>query len=572
MKASDYIAEFLHQQGVTHVFELVGGMIVHILDSIHVAGKIEIVSVHHEQTAAFAADAYGRLTGVPGVAMATGGPGATNLITGIGSCYFDSSPAVFITGQANRHELKGDRPIRQMAFQETDIVSIVRPITKGVWQVQNAEDLPRILREAFALALEGRPGPVLIDIPMDIQRAQIDVTTDALRVTAPRPTATPLDLAPLFAAMQAAQRPLMLVGGGVQAARAHTLLRGFAQQIGVPVINSLMALDVLTYDDPLRVGMIGAYGNRWGNLAIGKSDFMLVVGSRLDIRQTGAETAAFKGERVIFQVDVVEAEMNNRITGVQPITADVRDFLEQAIAASQQHPLPDYAAWRTEINDLRAEWPDTRELAGVPGINPNAFLHQLSQASRAAGAFIADVGQHQMWAGQSIEVYDDQRFFTSGGMGSMGFSLPAAIGATFALGQPVVVVAGDGGFQCNIQELQTIRRKGLPIKMIVINNQAHGMVRQFQQSYFDSRYQSTVWGYDTPDFARVAQAYGIPGAAVAEESDIPAALAWLWEDPTAPALLEVQVNTEANAYPKIAFGRPIDEMEPFFKPVEIEGT
>ncbi|GAB4517651.1 MAG: thiamine pyrophosphate-binding protein [Anaerolineae bacterium] len=574
MKASDYIAEFLYQQGVTHVFELVGGMIVHILDSIHQAGKINIVSVHHEQTAAFAADAFGRVTGVPGVAMATGGPGATNLLTGIGSCFFDSSPAVFITGQANRYELKGERNIRQQAFQETDIVSIARPITKGAWQVQKAEDLPEMLRQAFALALEGRPGPVLLDIPMDIQRTNIDVDTDNLRVTPQAETSGDLTarLDDLYAALEQAERPLMLVGGGVSAARARESIRALAKQIGIPVINSLMAMDVMAYDDPLRVGMIGAYGNRWANLAIGRADLMLVIGSRLDIRQTGAKTEEFKGDRVFFQVDVEPLEMNNRVTGVHTIEAHITDFVAQAAAHYSDRGFKNHSTWIEELQDLRAEWPDTRELSGVPGINPNAFLHQLSQTSGAAGTFISDVGQHQMWAGQSIEVRGDQRFFTSGGMGSMGFSLPAAIGATYATGKPVVVVAGDGGFQCNIQELQTVRRGNLPIKMVVINNHAHGMVRQFQESYFDSRFQSTVWGYDTPNFARVAEAYGIPGHSVSEPEQIEAALRWLWQDPNSPALLEVSVDTSANAYPKIAFGRPIYEMEPFFKPVEVEGT
>ncbi len=229
--------------------------------------------------------------------------------------------------------------------------------------------------------------------------------------------------------------------------------------------------------------------------------------------------------------------------------------------------------WSDEIAALRQEWPDTKEVGDVPLINPNEFIHVLSQHSQDAGAYLIDVGQHQMWAAQSVELGETQRFLTSGGMGSMGFALPAAVGAAAVLnGQPVVVIAGDGGFQTNIQELQTVARNGWPVKIVVINNNCHGMVRQFQESYFDSRYQSTLWGYDSPDFAKVAEAYGIMGATVSDPDKMEEAAAWLWSDPTKPALLQVMVDTMTNAYPKIAFGKPMTEMEPFFQPIEMEST
>lgn len=572
MKVSDYVAHFLDKQGVTHVFELVGGMIVHLLDALHQHGKINIVSMHHEQAASFAADAFGRLTGVPGVAMGTSGPGATNLLTGIGSCYFDSSPAVFITGQVNRNEQKGERPIRQLGFQETDIVSMARPITKAAWQVQNPEDVPQILREAFAMALEGRPGPVLIDIPMDVQRAEIEANLDEIERVIPPKVAMTFNIETFFAALAQAEHPLILAGGGIHAAQAVQELREFARMLNVPVINSLMAVDVLPYDDPLRLGLIGSYGNRWNNMAIMQSDLMLVLGSRLDIRQTGVQTDEFKGERTIFHVDCAETEINQRVLGCVSVVADVKDFLQAALLAGKGRPFKAYPQWLETLNHLRQEWPDTAELPDITGINPNVLMHQISQASQAAGAYVVDVGQHQMWAAQSIETAAHQHFMTSGGMGSMGFSLPAAIGAAFVLPAPVVVIAGDGGFQINIQELQTIKRNQLPIKMVIINNKTHGMVRQFQQSYMDERYQSTLWGYDAPDFAKVALAYGIEARSVEEASEVDAALEWLWQDPQAPALLEIKVDTYTNSYPKLAFGRSIDQMEPFYKPIAIEGT
>lgn len=575
MKATDYIAKFLHERGVRSVFELSGGMITHLLDSIHRAGQVRLVSVHHEQGAAFAADAVGRMTGVPGVAMATSGPGATNLLTGMGSCHFDSSPAVFITGQVNRHEQKGERAVRQLGFQETDIVSMARPITKAAWQVREAEELPLLLKRAFQLATNGRPGPVLVDIPMDLQRANLSAAAMAAEPE-PLPALPPIPNSiwpELFASLARAQRPVILVGGGIRAGWAAAELQTFAERLGVPVVHSLMGGDVLPFSHPLRVGLIGSYGNRWANLALGRSDFLIVLGSRLDVRQTGSEAQAFKTGREIFHVDCEAGEINNRVTGCHAILSSLKDFLAAALAETAGRRFSSRESWLQEIAALRTQWPDVNELAGVPGINPNRLMHELARVAHSAAAYVVDVGQHQMWAGQSLELALGQRFLTSGGMGSMGFALPAAVGAAVAApGRPVVVVAGDGGFQCNLQELQTVARNRLPLKMLVLNNRCHGMVRQFQESYFSGRYVSTMWGYDAPDFARVAAAYGIASRAVREPGDVPGALDWLWTDPQSPALLEVAVDPTANAYPKIAFGHPITEMEPFAKPLEMEGT
>jgi len=574
MKVKDYIARFLAEQGVPCVFELPGGMSAHFIDSLCQQGRVRIVSVHHEQSAAFAADAVGRLTGVPGVAFATSGPGATNLLTGIGSCYFDSSPAVFITGQVNRGELKGDRAIRQLGFQETDIVSMARPITKAAWQVRTPEEVPQLLRQAFAIATAGRPGPVLLDIPMDVQSLEVsDAEADAPDVAGLDDTIDEAVLRELFARLGQARRPLVLVGGGVRAARATDPLRAFIKKLRIPVVNSLMAVDVIPHGDPLRVGMIGTYGNRWANLAIGRSDFMLVLGSRLDIRQTGADTKSFKSDRVIFHVDCEAGEVNNRVPGCQAVVADLSGFLKAAASYARNSAFEERAEWLEEIADLRRTWPDTRELLDISGINPNTLMHQLSAASSRAAAYVVDVGLHQMWAAQSLDLNADQQFLTSGGMGAMGFALPATIGAAMVVApRPVVVVAGDSGFQLNIQELQTIVRNQLPVKIVVMNNRSQGMIRQFQQTYFDQRYQSSVWGYSTPDFARVAEAYGIAGRTLEDESETEEALRWFWQEPSEPALLQVMIDTNANAYPKIAFGKPLTEMEPFASPVGLEST
>jgi acetolactate synthase-1/2/3 large subunit len=572
VKISDYVADFLYRQGVRHVFEVVGGMTTHLVDSIYRGGRIRLISTHHEQAAAMAADAMGRITGVPGVAMATSGPGATNLLTGIGSCYFDSSPAVFITGQVNRNEQKRSSSIRQLGFQETDIVSMASPITKGSWRVKSPDEVPELITNAFALAVSGRPGPVLLDLPMDVQRAEINVRVPSPPVS----TATRARMSAvreLLDQLRIAERPLILAGGGIRAAHAIDLCRRFFEEIRTPVVYSLMAVDVLPYAHPLRVGMIGTYGNRWANLAIGRSDFLLVLGSRLDIRQTGSNTGAFKGSRTVYQVDCESGEINNRVQGCYGIVADLRSFFATAVEATAGLEFPGRSAWLAEIAELRRTWPDTEELGGKAEINPNEFMHLLSAASPLATAFVVDVGQHQMWAAQSLEVGPSQRFLTSGGMGAMGFALPAALGAALAWpDRPVVMIAGDGGFQLNIQELQTLVHNRLPVKMVVLNNQCYGMVRQFQESYFQGRYQSSYWGYSAPDFARIANAYDISSRTANGSSEVQDALDTMWKDPNVPFLLQVMIDPVANVYPKIAFGRPITEMEPFAKPLDIEGT
>ncbi len=571
MKASDYITEFLYAQGVRTVFELIGGMITHLVDSLHRQGNIQIISVHHEQAAAFAAEGVARITGIPGVALATSGPGATNLITGIGSCFFDSYPAIFITGQVNLNEQKGDRRIRQLGFQETDIVSIVSPITKAAWRVNSADELPGLLEKAFLLSCSGRPGPVLLDIPMDIQRANI--TTSIQQVRPDRNDFNREIIPSLIGDLKQAKRPLILAGGGLRSARVIDKFRKFAELVKIPVVNSLMAVDALPYLNPLRIGLLGSYGNRWVNLAIARSDLLLVLGSRLDIRQTGANAVAFKGDKKIYHVDCEPGELNNRVQGCSTILAHLDPFLDEVIKQSSNQDFQEHSDWLIEIESLRNEWPDVAELKNIPGVNPNSLMHQISKASERAAAFVVDVGNHQMWAAQSLEIGLNQRFMTSGGMGAMGFALPAAIGVSLAHpGQPVVMIAGDGGFQVNIQELQTVVRNNLPLKIIIINNHSLGMVRQFQQSYFDERYQSTYWGYSAPDFTKVARAYGIAAHSVANPEDIQKGLEMLWQNPKSPFLLEVFIDTFANAYPKLAFGHTIAEMEPFVKPLDMEGT
>jgi len=575
MKASDYIAEFLKTQEITTSFVMAGGMITHILDSLYYSGSPRIVAVHHEQAAAFAADAYGRITGKPGIGLATSGPGATNLLTGIASCYFDSSPAVFITGQVNTNELKGIRPIRQLGFQETDIVAMAAPITKACFQVERANQIEEIMYRAFEIAMSGRPGPVLIDIPMNLQRADITVAPiqKVHRHTQVAANFRTSSLKALQESITNAKRPLVLAGRGIRSAFAVDRLRSFIEHTQLPVVTSLLAVDVMPYHHPLRVGFIGSYGNRWANLALGTADVIIVIGSRLDIRQTGADVEGFRKGKKIFHIDCDEGEINNRVVECVSIVVDAGEFLDHATREFASAQFAKRKEWLEEIQGLRERWPDIQEIHGIPGINPNSFMHALSQQSMGASGYCVDVGNHQMWAAQSLELQPNQFFMTSGGMGSMGFALPAAIGASFADDmKPVVVIAGDGGFQLNIQELQTVVRTKLPLKMVVINNNTLGMIRQFQDSYFEGRHQSTSWGYSAPDFAEVAKAFGIEALTISTTEEIEKALRWMWRTPDSPSLLQVMIDMQANAYPKIAFGKPITEMEPFAKPLDMEGT
>lgn len=564
MKVSTYIAQFLKGKAISTVFELQGGMITRIIDALHREGGIRIVSMHHEQAAAMAADAYGRITNRPGVALATSGPGATNLLTGIGNCYFDSVPAIFITGQVNLNEQKGDRPTRQIGFQETDIVSMAKPITKEAVAVKTAATIPLVFEKAYRIAVSGRPGPVLIDIPMNIQDEEVEIT---------EPQQVDVILEKADSAIQHAffrgyleafrnsKRPLILAGRGIRASGSERKFTRFLQQYQIPVVTSLLGVDVLPYRHPARVGFIGTYGNRWANYALGNCDLLLVLGSRLDLRQTGADVASFQSGKQIYHVDIEQSELNNRIKGCITLRADLADFFAQIEVIDHSCKAP--SDWICEIEEERQAHSDVCELKSIVGINPNVFIHKLSQASGKASLFTADVGNNQMWSSQSLEVEEGQLFLTSGGMGAMGYALPAAIGASITMGKvPVVAISGDGGFQVNIQELQTVRRNNLPVKIVIINNHSLGMIRQFQDNYFDSCYQSTVWGYTAPDFAGIASAYGIESHCISMPDEIEIGLAKLWEYPSHPFLLEVSVDVFTNVYPKMMFGSPMTRMEP----------
>lgn len=577
MKSSDYIVKYLYSRGVDTVFEVIGGMTTHLIDSLARDEKIKIVPMRHEQGAAFAVDAYGRMKGKPCFAMATSGPGATNLLTGIGSCFFDSTPGIFITGQVNTYEQKGFKAVRQSGFQETDIVSIAKPICKAAWKISTPDEIPEVLEKALRESCSDRPGPVLIDIPMDMQRCNLpDQIPDKIEDEILSCNDLTVEkIKNLLKDLSEAKKPLILAGGGIHASRSLNEFRKLVGLLKIPVVNSLMCVDGLESSSPFRCGLIGSYGNRWANKALGESDFLIVLGSRLDVRQTGSDKDFLTKNRIVWHIDCEDGEIGSQVKGCKGIVSHLAPFFSKMIEIAETN-VPESSNWKDwlkKIYNFKATWPDVDELKEISGINPNFFLHQLSRFSNDASAFIADVGQHQMWAAQSLDLNANQRFLTSGGMGAMGFALPAAIGASIAIpDKPVVVIAGDGGMQMNIQELETVFHNNLPVKIIVINNSCLGMVRQFQESYFSSLYQSTKTGYSSPNFVKIAKAYGLMAGRISKTDEIESGLEDLWKDPLEPYLLEVVVDPAANVYPKIAYGYPLTEMEPFVEPIEMECT
>jgi acetolactate synthase-1/2/3 large subunit len=574
VKVSDYVIDFLVAKGITHVFEVCGGMLAHLLDSLYGRTDISAVSMHHEMAAAIAAEGYARASENIGVAMATSGPGATNLITGIGSCFFDSIPCLFITGQVNTYELKFDAPTRQIGFQETDIVNIVRPITKHAELVTNAEAIEYCLENAHTLARSGRSGPVLLDLPMNIQRGYVRPSSPPAHEARTEHERTPdtdidADLDQLVRVINSAHRPVIIAGGGVRLSGASHELREFVLKTEIPVVATLMGLDAFPHDHALFVGMIGTYGNRYANLAVANADVIIALGTRFDTRQTGTKPETFARSARIIHVDIDPAELNGKVKAAYPVNADTATFLRRL----NQHDFSDVRmhikAWRERIRLYKTQYPSFSTPTSET-IEPNYFMTELSRVAPEDAIVCVDVGQIQMWTGQSFDVKRGQRVLTEGGMASMGSSLPMAIGASFAKPDKVVIaITGDGGFQLNIQELQTVYHHRLPIKTVLLNNQCYGMVRQFQQQYFDGRYQSTVVGYSAPNFVEVARAYRIKALRIRRNAKIPSALSALFSD-SEPMLLEVAIDQNALVLPKLSVGMPIEDQDPQLPREELE--
>lgn len=560
MKCSDYLAEFLSQIGVKRAYVLSGGMIAPLIDAIGRHPRLTLVNVAHEQAGGFCADAEARLTGVPGVALGTSGPGALNLVTTIATSYFDSVPTLLIGGQVQSYLRKGGRPLRQSALQECDFPRVVQPICKAVVTPAKGDALPGALADSYVQAVSGRPGPVVLDIPFDVQMG--DCNVDRVTVPALPPPAGPAPSAIAAAAdiLTAAKRPLVLAGGGVRGARraCHDFVQGFR----MPLAGTIAALDVLAAGDPLRIGMPGTYGTRAANMALAACDALLVLGSRLDHGVLGADPAGFTRRRSLIQVDVDQGELHARVNRHIAIESDCAPAIAALAAALAERGYATPQPWMQQLAELGDTFPDTGERPPSTAIDPNVFFARLGKKSQAAAVFCVDAGQHTWFCAQSLRLKAGQRLLSSTGLWAMGSAIPSAIGAALATGRPAVAIAGDGAVQLNIQDLATATRQRLPIKVIVLDNAAHGMVRQFQSEFLEGRHYGTVWDYSVPDLIRIFEGYGFAGRVIKQAAEIDAALDWLWADPAKPQVLRVAIDQSIDVSPSVPFGRQLHEMRP----------
>jgi acetolactate synthase-1/2/3 large subunit len=561
MKGTEIFVECVRREGVKVIFGHPGGAILPIYDRLYDA-EIQHVLMRHEQAAAHAADGYARASGRVGVAMATSGPGATNLVTGIASAYMDSVPMVIFTGQVPSTLIGTD------AFQEADVVGITRPCTKHNYLVVRTEDLARTIREAFYLARTGRPGPVLVDLPKDIQLSECEfeypeqVWLRGYRVVE---EGDPVAIRQAAVAILEAERPVIYAGGGVIASEGAEELRRLAERGRIPVATTLMGLGGFPTEHPLSLGMLGMHGSWYANTAITRCDLLIAIGVRFDDRVTG-KISEFAPKARKIHIDIDPAEINKNVRVDIPIVGDVRRVLRtlnaemeallsevetKAWVQKRASWIEHIAQWKREY-PLRYEW-DERV------IKPQWVIEEIARLTDGEAIVTADVGQHQMWAAQYLRFKYPRTWITSGGLGAMGFGLPAAIGAWFARpDRPVVAICGDGGFQMTMQELAVVAEHRIPVKIVIINNFYLGMVRQWQQLFYNRRYAASDLRV-SPDYAKIAEAYGLRGYTVRRPGELVEVLEEAWRSEE-PVLLDVHVAAEENVYPMVPPGASLREM------------
>ena len=537
MNGAQWVVQALRSQGVDMVFGYPGGAIMPVYDALY-DGGVEHLLCRHEQGAAMAAIGYARATGKVGVCIATSGPGATNLITGLADALLDSVPVVAITGQV------GSALIGTDAFQEIDVLGLSLACTKHSFLVESLEALPEIMAEAFAIASSGRPGPVLVDIPKDIQLAVADLAPHLMPVE--QKMAHPAaELQQAYQMIAAAKKPMLYVGGGVGIARAVPALRAFMRTTGIPCVATLKGLGAADAADPCYLGMLGMHGTKAANLAVQSCDLLIAVGARFDDRVTG-KLNTFAPLASVIHLDIDPAELNKLRQAHVSIQGDLTTLLpalEQTLAIN---------AWRDEVMTLKAagEW---RYDHPGEAIYAPLLLKQVSDRKAVDTVVTTDVGQHQMWTAQHMTFTRPENFITSSGLGTMGFGIPAAVGAQVARPDDMVIcVSGDGSFMMNVQELGTIKRKQLPLKILLLDNQRLGMVRQWQELFFDGRFSETNLS-DNPDFITLASAFDIPGQRISRKDQVDAALDAFFNS-EGPYLLQVSIDENQNVWPLVPPG------------------
>lgn len=578
MKLSDYLALFLAKSGIGHVFQIIGGASVHMVHSIAKVKGIDYVCVQHEQAGAMAAESYSRITKNLGCAMATSGPGMTNLMTGIGCAYFDSTPTLYITGQVNTYESRQGRKVRQIGFQETDIVEMVKPITKFAHQVTNPEDIKFYLEKAIYIAKSGRPGPVLLDIPMNLQRAQINPNKlkkfddKEVRIDVDSQKKVKTSIKKAVEIIKAAKRPVLIAGGAIRYADQTKQFERLADLLGIPVVATWSGIDVMYHDHPLYIGQIGVYGNRGANFTVQNSDCILSLGSRLDTRITGGkpETFARAAKKIVVDIDRAELSKNRGLTADISICADVREILPQLINQVKKGELSSKTSkkslwlkqaliWKKKYPAVLDQWRKKKDY-----VDPYVFMEILSKELKDNSTIITDCGGNLTWTIQAFHVKKGQRLFSAMGNSPMGYSLSASIGASFALGKKeIICIIGDGGLQLNIQELQTIKYYNLPIKVFILNSRSYAIIKQFQEMYFDSNFLATQQdsGYSVPDFNKIAKAYGLKSQTIKKNVQLAGKIKKVLSSKEC-IICDVWVPEGAKLIPKLEFGKPIEDLSP----------
>lgn len=550
---ADLFIELLVDAGVDTIFGYPGGAVLPIYDALYRSkAAFKHVLSRHEQGSIFAAEGYARVTGKPGVVLATSGPGATNLITGITDAMMDSLPLVIFTGQVASGVIGTD------AFQESDVLGITTPITKYNYQVKDVADFPRIVNEAFHIATTGRPGPVVIDIPKNIaETLSEEMYSKDFYLPGYQPTTkpNPLQIKKLTTALSKAKKPLVLAGAGVQFANATDELKQFVEKYELPVVNTLLGLGTYPGTCPLSLGMGGMHGSYTANMAIYDCDLLINIGARFDDRLTG-NLEHFAPNATVAHIDIDPAEIGKNVATEIPVVADAKKALQALL--EEEATMPDHKAWKAQLAENKEKYPLWNDRSDE-AISPQWLLQKIHELSDGKAIVTTDVGQHQMWAAQYYTLDEPNRWVTSGGLGSMGFGFPSAIGAQF--GRPddlVVSISGDGGFQMNMQELILLKQWNLPIKVIIMNNQALGMVRQWQESFYDERYSESLLDQN-PDFVKIAESYGIRGLRIDKEEQVEETLKDIFAY-DGPVVVDFRIVHDEKVYPMVAPGKGLHQM------------
>lgn len=573
MKVSDYVADFLARQGVRHVFGIAGGASLHLIHSVADHPELTLVCPHHEQAAAMAADGYARATGNIGVAIATSGPGATNLITGICCAYYDSVPLLLVTGQVSTFRLKGNTGVRQIGFQETDVVEMCRSITKYAVLVTDVSRIRYELEKAAFLARNGRPGPVLVDIPDNLQREHIEPTAlggfePPAEVSMSAPSSRQVDA--ITALIRIARRPVLVVGWGVRLSGAEKSFLAVADKLQIPVLPTWAMKDLLPSGHPLLVGTFGTHGTRHGNFAVQNADLVLAIGSRLDTHETGSPPSTFARAADKVVVDIDEAELakfgaawGDRFRGFHGDAGRFLDALDARLGA----PLTsDLTEWWRQIGEWKRAFGASSNAPRYADerVDPYLFMDQLADSAAPGDMLFVDTGCALAWMMQAFECKPGQRIFHAFNNTAMGYALPASVGGWFAVpDRRIVCVVGDGSLQMNVQELATVAFHRVPLKIFVMNNHGYSMIQQTQDQWLGSRYiaSSAEGGLGMPDFPRVAEAYGIPSLRIERPSDAVAQIRAAMTTP-GPVLCDVDIPAERRVMPQVKYGRPIEDSEP----------